>query len=79
MVLALTRGSDPDRAPKFHKAMNELRARGIMGDLDDSRELTPLKKEDIQKSIMDLIPSNVYGIIITHSLKGEYSRHIRHE
>jgi len=79
VVLALTRGSDPDRAPKFHKAMNELRARGIMGDLDDSRELPPLKKDDIQKSIIDLIPSNVYDIIITHSLKGEYSRHIRHE
>ncbi|MBN1796247.1 MAG: PIG-L family deacetylase [Sedimentisphaerales bacterium] len=78
-VLTLTRASDHDRAPKFYRAMKELGAKGIMGDLDDGPEQQPLKSGDIQKTIIDLLGSDSYDIIITHSLWGEYTRHVRHE
>lgn len=34
-VISLCRKSDPDRAPKFFRAVAELNATGVMGDLDD--------------------------------------------
>jgi LmbE family N-acetylglucosaminyl deacetylase len=78
-VVTLTRGSDPDRTPKFHKAMESYRARGIMGDLDDGPEQKPLRTIDVEDAIMDLLPSHRYDLILTHSLWGEYTRHRRHE
>jgi len=78
-ILTLCRMSDPDRAPKFYKAMNRLGARGIMGDLDDGPEQTPLDCHEVQCAITELLPSNIFDLIITHGPKGEYTRHRRHE
>jgi LmbE family N-acetylglucosaminyl deacetylase len=37
-VVCLCRSDDKDRAPKFYKALEIMRAEGIMGNLDDSPE-----------------------------------------
>ena len=34
-ILTLCRGSDPDRAPRFHRVLEIFHAAGSMGDLDD--------------------------------------------
>ena len=78
-VVTLCRNSDPDRAPKFLKALEKLGAEGFMADLDDSPEQTPLDSNQVQKTIELLLPSNRFDIIITHSTSGEYTRHLRHE
>jgi LmbE family N-acetylglucosaminyl deacetylase len=78
-VVTLTRKSDPDRAPKFHKAMELLGAKGIMGDLDDGPEQKPLSAGQVQDAIMDLLPSDRLDLILTHGPWGEYTRHKRHE
>jgi LmbE family N-acetylglucosaminyl deacetylase len=78
-VLSLTRASDSDRAPKFYKVMKEYAAKGIMADMDDGPEQQPLKIRDIEKAIMDHLPSNIFDVIITHNLWGEYTKHLRHE
>lgn len=78
-VLALTRKNDSDRAPKFHKALEQYNARGIMGDLDDGPEQTPLRSVDVQDAIMDLLPSDRLDLILTHGPWGEYTSHKRHE
>jgi len=78
-VVTLTRQSDPDRAPKFHQAMEHYRARGIMGDLDDGPQQKPLRTVEVEDALMDLLPSQRYDLILTHSLWGEYTRHRRHE
>ena len=78
-ILTLCRMSDPDRAPKFHKAMNRLGATGIMGDLDDGPEQIPLDCHEVQCVITELLPSNNFDLIITHGHRGEYTRHRRHE
>ncbi|MHC4241052.1 MAG: PIG-L family deacetylase [Planctomycetota bacterium] len=78
-VATLCRKSDPDRAPRFFKALEILRADGFMADLDDGPEQTPLDSGQVQKTIKILLPSKKYDIIITHSTSGEYTRNLRHE
>jgi hypothetical protein len=78
-VVTLCRKSDPDRAPRFYKALEILRADGFMADLDDGPEQTPLDSDHIQKTIEQILPSKIFDLIITHSTSGEYTRHRRHE
>ena len=78
-VVTLCRKSDPDRAPKFYKALERLNAVGFMAVLDDSPEQTPLDNGEMQKTIAELLPSNRFDLVITHSTSGEYTRHLRHE
>jgi LmbE family N-acetylglucosaminyl deacetylase len=78
-IVALTHKGDPDRASRFHKAMESYVAKGILGDLDDGPEQKPLRTVDVEDAIMDLLPSHRYDLILTHSLWGEYTRNRRHE
>ncbi len=78
-VVTICRKSDADRAPKFFKALEEFSASGYMGDLDDGPEQRPLDNGEVQRTIMALLPSNRFEVVITHSSAGEYTRHIRHE
>ncbi len=78
-IVSLCRASDPDRAPKFYRAVSILGGRGCMGDLDDGPEQHPLPESTIQATILDLLPTHRFDIIITHSPLGEYTRHRRHE
>ncbi len=78
-VITLCRKSDPDRAPRFFKALKKYKAVGFMADLDDGPEQTPLDSGQVQQTIELLLPAKSYDIIITHSTSGEYTRHLRHE
>ncbi|NIP25740.1 MAG: PIG-L family deacetylase [Phycisphaerae bacterium] len=78
-VVTLCRKSDPDRAPRFYRVMERLRATGVMGDVDDGPEQTPLNGRKVQAAILELLPSNSFDVILTHGLHGEYTRHRRHE
>ncbi|MGD8787798.1 MAG: PIG-L family deacetylase [Phycisphaerales bacterium] len=78
-VMTLCRKSDPDRAPKFFKALEKLGAVGFMADLDDGSEQIPLNDSEVQNKIIELLPSNRFDLIVTHSTSGEYTRHLRHE
>jgi LmbE family N-acetylglucosaminyl deacetylase len=78
-IVSLCRGNDPDRAPRFYKALKILKSDGNMGDLDDESEQIPLEKEKIELAILDLLPQKHFDLIISHNPSGEYTRHIRHE
>ncbi|MBN1362915.1 MAG: PIG-L family deacetylase [Sedimentisphaerales bacterium] len=78
-VVTLCRKSDADRAPKFEKALEFYRARGVMGDLDDGSDQKPLRMIDVEDAIIDLLPSDRYDLVLTHGLWGEYTSHRRHE
>lgn len=78
-VVTLCRKSDPDRSAKFFRTLDSLQASGAMGDLDDGPEQTPLTNQEVQNTILTLLPSDKFDLIITHSLWGEYTRHLRHE
>lgn len=78
-VVTLCRKSDPDRAPKFFRAIERLNATGAMGDLDDEPEQSPLAARDVQGTIISLLPSGPFDLVMTHGLRGEYTRHRRHE
>ena len=78
-IVCLSRSEDKDRSPKFYKALKALKAEGIMGDMDDSPELKPLDEKDLEQTILKLLPTKQYDLIITHNPSGEYTRHIRHE
>jgi len=78
-ILCLCRKSDHERAAKFSKALGKLSANGIMGDLDDGPFQTPLSHHEVEDTILELLPSMHFDILITHNLAGEYTRHLRHE
>lgn len=50
-----------------------------MGDLDDGPAQIPIPTEEVEESILNLLPQRKYDLIITHSPFGEYTRHRRHE
>lgn len=79
IVLALCRGSDPDRAPRFWSALNKLGAEGVIGDLDDGPEQLPLAESGVQRTIHSMLPEAHFDLILTHGPRGEYTRHLRHE
>lgn len=78
-VACLCRGSDPDRRPKYERALESFGAEGAIGDLDDGPEQTPQGATVMKSAILNLLPTNRYDLIITHSPGGEYTRHRRHE
>jgi len=78
-VASLCRKNDPDRAPKFHQALECYGAKGVMGDLNDGPEQAPLRTIDVEDAIIDLLPSDRYDLVLTHGLWGEYTSHHRHE
>jgi LmbE family N-acetylglucosaminyl deacetylase len=78
-ILSLCRKSDPDRTPKFFKTIEQFGAKGFMADLDDGPDQKPLKQTEVQKTVLNTLPERSFDIILTHSPKGEYTRHLRHE
>ena len=78
-ITALCRKSDPDRSQKFNQALQTYQAAGAIADLDDGVEQMPLPATDVQKTILELLPEASYDLILTHSPRGEYSTHRRHE
>jgi LmbE family N-acetylglucosaminyl deacetylase len=78
-IVCLCRGNDEDRAPKFYQAIEALKSKGIMGDLDDGPEQTPLDTAVVEQAILALLPAKHFDLIITHNPNGEYTRHRRHE
>ena len=78
-IISLCRGKDPERASKFFKALKLLNAKGKMGNLNDDPEQQSLDDAEVERAILDLLPTKYFDLIISHSPKGEYTRHIRHE
>ena len=78
-IVTLCRASDPDRAPKFRRVLEQLGSVGEMADLDDGPEQVPLPIEQVQATIARLLAGNSYSLILTHGPRGEYTRHRRHE
>ena len=78
-VVSACRASDADRAPKFSRVLERLRAHGKMADLDDGPEQQPLADEAVEQALLEALPSRSFARILTHSPLGEYTRHRRHE
>ena len=78
-IVTLCRKSDPDRMPRFFRALEQLNATGDMGDLDDGPEQIPLDERKTQNTITEILGEKRFDLIITHGLQGEYTRHRRHE
>ncbi|MDD3723249.1 MAG: PIG-L family deacetylase [Lutibacter sp.] len=78
-IVCLCRKSDTERAEKFSKALQILGVIGIMGDLDDGPDQNPLDENELEQTILKLLPSIHFDLIITHSPNGEYTKHLRHE
>src|SRR5665647_510515 len=66
-IVCLSRKSDTERATKFYKALKVLRSEGIMGDLDDGPDQMPLDITDVEQTILDLLPTQHYDLIISHN------------
>lgn len=78
-IVSLSRGGESDQAQKFEQALEQLGAKGVMGDLDAGVDQKPLNEEEVKQTILDLLPEHYFDLIISHHPEGEYSNHIRHD
>ena len=78
-IISLCRADDPDRAPKFHRVLELLNAKGDMAYLDDGPGQNPLDENLVKTTILQLMPDKHFDLVITHDPAGEYTRHLRHE
>jgi pentatricopeptide repeat protein len=78
-IVCLCRKNDIERATKFFKTLQIFGAEGIMGDLDDGQDQNPLDESELEQTILKLLPSIHFDLIITHNPNGEYTKHLRHE
>lgn len=78
-VIALCRGSDRDRRPRFFRALEQLGAQGRIADLDDSPDQPPLSDSHVRSVLVDALDDADYDLVLTHNPAGEYTRHRRHE
>ena len=78
-IVSLCRRDDTERASKFYDALKVLKSEGIMGNLDDGTEQNPLDEEEVEQTILNLLPKKYYDLVFSHNPNGEYTRHIRHE
>jgi hypothetical protein len=69
-IVTLCRASDPDRAPKFRRVLEQLGAVGEMADLDDEPDQVPLPIEQILETTARLLAGSSYSLILTHGPKG---------
>jgi LmbE family N-acetylglucosaminyl deacetylase len=79
LVVTLSRASDADRRPRFFKAMDTLNCTGLMADLDDGPEQHRLADGEIDAAVTEFAAGRRYEWLVTHSPRGEYTRHRRHE
>jgi LmbE family N-acetylglucosaminyl deacetylase len=75
----LCRGGDEDRAPRFFRALEVLGAEGAMADLDDGPSQSPLGDGEVRATLLSLLPTTAFDLVVTHASIGEYTRHLRHE
>lgn len=78
-IVSVCRGNDSERALKFYNALKVLRSEGNMGNLDDGPDQNPLDEEEVEQTILNLLPEKHYDLVFTHNPNGEYTRHVRHE
>lgn len=78
-IVCLCRKSDTERSSKFYKTLQILKSEGIMGDLDDGPDQNSLDENELEQTILNLLPAKHFDLIITHSPNGEYTKHRRHE
>jgi hypothetical protein len=78
--MSLCRADDPNREPRFQRAIRELGAWGCISDLDDSPAPAPLSPhlDEIKHRITGLVTCS-FDLVFTHGPRGEYTRHQRHE
>ncbi|MHB9023040.1 MAG: PIG-L deacetylase family protein [Armatimonadota bacterium] len=78
-IVALCRGNDTDRAPRFAAALACYGAEGRMADLDDEPEQRPLPDDALSHTMLRLLDGRSFDLLFTHGPHGEYTRHRRHE
>ena len=76
-IVSLCRGNDTDRAPKFYNALKTFKEEGAMGNLDVSPEQIPFDIKTVEQTIISLLPSNHFDLIIFLNPIVEYKPHIR--
>ena len=75
-IICLCRMDDKDRAPKFKKVCEILRAKSYMSDLEDEK-LTDISINEVLERIKKFVKRRRYDYIFTHGNNGEYG-HKRH-
>jgi LmbE family N-acetylglucosaminyl deacetylase len=69
-IVSVCRGNDTERAPKFYNALKVLKSEGNMGDLDDGPDQNPLDEDEVEQTILNLLPEKHYDLVFSHNPNG---------
>lgn len=78
-VLCLCQKREADKAASFHHALLQLQATGAMADLDLALEQNPLDTTLLEETILDLLPTQDFDLIITHNPMGEFTSDLSYQ
>lgn len=78
-IVSLSRGGETDHTQKFLQALQQLGAKGVIGNLDTGDDQKPLDETEIKQTILELLPEQYFDLIISHHPAGEYTNHISHD
>ena len=78
-VVCLTNANNPELAPRFYNALKLLKAEGVMGCMKEISVKNEKDRNELERTIIQLLPNTHFDIIISHNSFGENTENKTHE
>jgi len=78
-VVCLSNGNNPELAPRFYNALKLLKSEGVMGNFNYKSCQVQKHKNELERTIIQLLPDTHFDIVISHNSFSESSNDYIHE
>ncbi len=66
-VVCLSNAKNPELAPRFYNALKLLKAEGVMGNFNYTASTARSHKNELERTIIQLLPDTHFDVIISHN------------
>lgn len=77
-VVCLSNGNNPELAPRFYNALKLLKSEGVMGNFNYKSCLVQKHKNELERTIIQLLPNTHFDIVISHNSFSENAKNDIH-